>query len=308
MHKVHRGVDDPEQAWILGELIRYLEHPVSGVVSFDDMGSHWVDVRDGAKNGTLNVRDDAVQDIALRWDQLLGFTALKLGADIGDDVVELVPRKHQVDPKLRSKEFCLSLAQDGCLEGNFRVPNAAADLDITVDLKSRQSIVSTALKAPADRGAKGRIGWLVRQLAEAPADLVIESYSKNSRVPVTTTLGAVREDSLTLLCDSKKEPVKFNLVLRRDLAMNRRNGTRPGFAESTQSAVITFYGSVLQNLTEYRPRAPRIKAENATEPPSSTPREPALPQDLMPEVFSSQQRDYTNSSDVKLSNLAPQSG
>ena len=25
--KVHRGISDPEQAWILGELIRYLEHP-----------------------------------------------------------------------------------------------------------------------------------------------------------------------------------------------------------------------------------------------------------------------------------------
>ena len=30
MQKEHRGVSDPEQAWILGELIRYLEHPRSG--------------------------------------------------------------------------------------------------------------------------------------------------------------------------------------------------------------------------------------------------------------------------------------
>ena len=26
-HRVHRGISDPDQAWILGELIRYLEHP-----------------------------------------------------------------------------------------------------------------------------------------------------------------------------------------------------------------------------------------------------------------------------------------
>ncbi len=32
MQKEHRGVSDPEQAWILGELIRYLEHPEIGGV------------------------------------------------------------------------------------------------------------------------------------------------------------------------------------------------------------------------------------------------------------------------------------
>jgi hypothetical protein len=39
MQKEFRGVADPEQAWILGELIRYLEHPKSGAMSFDDMGA-----------------------------------------------------------------------------------------------------------------------------------------------------------------------------------------------------------------------------------------------------------------------------
>ncbi len=261
MHKVHRGVEDPEQAWILGELIRYLEHPNSGVVSFDDMGTHWVDVREGAKNGTLNLRDAGVQDIAMKWDQLLGFAALKLGAEIGDDVTELVPRKHQLDPKLRTKDFCQSLVQGGCLDAKFRIPNAASDLNLVVDLKARQSVVSTTLKAPNNKGAKGRIGWLVRQLAEAPEDLVVEAYPKNSRLPIVSTLEIIREDPTSILGEDKKEPVKFVLLLRRDLAMNRRNGTRPGFAESTQAALKDFYGQVLQNLSEYRPSAPRLKTQ-----------------------------------------------
>ena len=48
MEKVHRGIEDPEQSWILGELIRYLEHPNSGAVGFDDMGHRWLSVLDGA--------------------------------------------------------------------------------------------------------------------------------------------------------------------------------------------------------------------------------------------------------------------
>jgi hypothetical protein len=35
MQKEHKGVSDPEQAWILGELIRYLEHPRSGAMELE---------------------------------------------------------------------------------------------------------------------------------------------------------------------------------------------------------------------------------------------------------------------------------
>jgi len=35
----HRGISEPDQAWILEELIRYLEHPNSGALQFEDMGS-----------------------------------------------------------------------------------------------------------------------------------------------------------------------------------------------------------------------------------------------------------------------------
>ncbi len=66
MFKVHRGVDDPEQAWLVGELIRYLEHSASGAMAFDDMGPNWVPVRDGARDGILRKTDDGVRDVALR--------------------------------------------------------------------------------------------------------------------------------------------------------------------------------------------------------------------------------------------------
>lgn len=43
-----RGVSDPDQAWILGELIAYLDHENSGASGFQDMGQSWPRVRDGA--------------------------------------------------------------------------------------------------------------------------------------------------------------------------------------------------------------------------------------------------------------------
>lgn len=47
----YRGVSDPDQAWILDELIAYLDHEASGAGGFTDMGEHWVSVRKAAHDG-----------------------------------------------------------------------------------------------------------------------------------------------------------------------------------------------------------------------------------------------------------------
>jgi hypothetical protein len=50
----HRKLSDPDQAWLLGELIAYLENEKSGAGGFEDMGDQWVTVRDEARARTLN--------------------------------------------------------------------------------------------------------------------------------------------------------------------------------------------------------------------------------------------------------------
>ena len=62
MQKEFRGVADPDQAWILGELIRYLEHRRSGALEFDDMGESWVGVRDAVAAGTLRATDKGIAE------------------------------------------------------------------------------------------------------------------------------------------------------------------------------------------------------------------------------------------------------
>jgi len=79
MQKEFRGVADPDQAWILGELIRYLEHPRSGALEFDDMGEAWVSVRDAVAASTLRSTNKGVTETAARFDALLRFASLRLG-------------------------------------------------------------------------------------------------------------------------------------------------------------------------------------------------------------------------------------
>jgi hypothetical protein len=98
MEKTYRGVADPDQAWILGELIRYLEHPKSGALEFDDMGQHWVDTRNAARAGTLRSSDAGSSAITARFDQLLRFISLRLGRELGTDVQLALSRAGARDP------------------------------------------------------------------------------------------------------------------------------------------------------------------------------------------------------------------
>lgn len=78
----HRGVSDPDQAWLLGELIAYLDDERSGASGFTDMGVNWVKVRDGAGSGTLRPNDADVRDVCERWDQFVEYLCLGLGQDL----------------------------------------------------------------------------------------------------------------------------------------------------------------------------------------------------------------------------------
>ncbi|MCW2714318.1 MAG: hypothetical protein JWN88_1365, partial [Frankiales bacterium] len=128
MQKEHRGVADHDQAWILSELIRYLEHPKSGALEFDDMGPSWVAVREAVGAGTLRASDKGVADVAARFDALLRFVSLRLGRTLGTEVVPVVSRKEHADPSLRSAALVESLVKNGKLSAAIRIPNAVAPL------------------------------------------------------------------------------------------------------------------------------------------------------------------------------------
>lgn len=269
----HKGVSDPEQAWLLDELIRYLQHPNSGALDFGDMGPHWVGIRDGAREGTLSRRTEGIGDVSTRWDQLLRFAALQLSAEIGSDVDPVYPRG-QGDPKTRTNALIESLCTDGRLSGALRIPNTSGDLTVEANLRSRRLSAFLDVAAPQDKGAKGRVSWLVNQLSDAPGKLVIEAYARHSRLPSMATLDATREDRLAPLDEERKEPHRFRLVQRAEMGMGRTTGTRsPGFITTVLGIINEFYGGVVQEVVPWQPPAPKL-----AKPTTPAPTEDERPQ------------------------------
>lgn len=268
--KRHKGVDDPEQAWLLDELIRYLQHPKSGALDFSDMGQHWVAIRDGAREGSLSRRSEGLDDVVARWDQLIRYAALNLSAEIGEDVDPVLPRS-QRDPRHRTAALVDSIVTDGSLTGALRIPNTASDMQVEVNLRARQITASLDVGAPFDKGTKGRISWLVNQISDAPRDLMLEAYAKNARSHTSATLGAVLEDRYAVLDADRREPHRFRVVMRAEMGMSRKSGARsPGFIDAFLKLLNTFYGEVVQNISAWHPPAPKLtRAERTSEDEAS---------------------------------------
>ena len=259
VQKQYRGVKDPDQAWILNELIRYLSDARSGVVQFNDMGPNWTDVRERARVHSLRKADPGVAAVAARWDELVRFLSLDLTKDLGLDVKELFHRS-EASASARQQALQESLAKTGKLYANLHIPNTAGALEIVADLGSRQISIATQVDAPKDRQSRGRVGWLMQQLKTAPADLTVEARQSYTSATLTGQLAALRDDHSPLVPDKPKEIRGFRLSLTRDMGLNRAAG-RNSFIDSVVGTTKTYYREVLQNLTAWKPRAAKLRPE-----------------------------------------------
>jgi len=255
--RVHRGVEDPDQAWILGELVRYLEHPRSGALDFGDMGASWVDVRDATVAGTLRASDKGVDEVASRWDQLLRFCALRLGRELGADVHVVIPRKETADPASRLARFVNELVDTATLTGTVRIPDAVGDLDICCDLRAGTVTVSIELAAPQEGRLPTRISWLLRQLAEAPGQLRIDGLLAGTKATTSELLSALRENPELLMDDQKREFRAFRITAISTLGTKRTTG-RGSFIDSVLAGVDGTYECVVQALRPWTAKAPQL--------------------------------------------------
>ena len=274
----HRGVDDPDQAWLLGELIAYLDDERSGASGFKDMGEKWVQVRNGAGDATLRASDAAVRDVAERWEQFVEYLCLGLGQDLGRDVRAVRPRKQTAAARLDAN--AAALADGGALEAAIRVPDAVGPLTVQADLRTRKVVTSIVVDAPNDGRPATRVNWLLRQLKEAPDGLVVEVSFANTKASTAGLLSAAKEDpqSLLLANDPKRPPRAFRLALSRPMGTKRGKGER-SFVLETRKQAIGFYRDLVQNLRPWRAAPPKLPDEPEDAPETPTPEPPPFTAD-----------------------------
>jgi hypothetical protein len=260
MQKDYRGVADPDQAWILGELIRYLEHPRSGAMEFSDMGTAWVPVREAIGAGTLRAGDSTAIEVAGRFDALIRYASLRLGRQLGIEVVPALSRRDHAEPTARTQALVAQLTSTGTMTGGLKIPGAVGPLLITADLRASKIVCHVDVDAPKEGKPTTRVNWLVRQLKNAPDTLRIEGFTMHARGPGNADLlRVVRENPMVVVGDAARELRAFR-VAQLSAAGPKRGTGRGSFIDSFLSAIDDFYEGVLQNLKPWMAAPPRLRS------------------------------------------------
>jgi hypothetical protein len=263
----YRKVSDPDQEWVLRELIHYLSNEASGAFGFEDMGESWVSVRKAAHDGTLRQTDPGARDVAERWEQFTQYLALSFSQELGAAVT--VERARKKTTAERIDTAAKTLAASGKMDATLRVPDAIGPLQIKVDLRAKQTTVSVMIEAPTDGQLRARFSWLLKQLSGAPDDLLIEATFPNARMTTAATLGKLREDPKALLYppDPKRQPRSF--IVARPRAMGHKRGRAEGsFVRETSAQAVAFYRDHVQELKAWQAKAPKLR-EPAPDPKTS---------------------------------------
>ncbi|WP_158228357.1 TerD family protein [Pseudonocardia sp. MH-G8] len=261
MQLAHRGVDDRLQAWLLAELIRYLEHPRSGAAGFDDMGMAWVPIREAVAANTLRATDRKIGAVTTSWEKLVRHVSLTMTSQLGVNVTPVLPRKLARDHAARAQAAAAELAASGTLSATLRIPGAAGPVTMVADLRTGQIRTSIEVDAPREGGSSRRINWMLRQLTDAPDALTVEVLFARRDQTSCEQLKDVRANLAVLLPDAGAELRGFRLMSLAPMG-TKRNGLRKAFVPSVNDAVEAFYAQVVQGL---RPTPPKMSAEAAAE-------------------------------------------
>ena len=252
---------DVEQAFVLDEMVNYFEHPGAGVKRFDRMNPEWRPLVLGIRvEQQFKRNSEEIGNTVSSWHQEERDLCLILDRRIGQPISIRLPRKHQSDPAMRLRDASDVLVASKELRSSFIVPNAAGDIDVTVNLQRRTVTCSMTVKAPRDRKrASASINWLVRQLKKIDsADVLIRTHWAGRSGQTQAALSDVLENPKCLEQGIKGPlPSRFDVAMVRDLA-GRFSG-RQTFIDGVEAAVPEYYDRVGQHVRAWTPPPPPIE-------------------------------------------------
>ncbi|MCH0571936.1 TerD family protein [Streptomyces sp. MUM 136J] len=260
----HEGVADKAHAWLLRELLYYLQHDNSGCHGFQNMGASWVPVRNGINDETLSQGDPRTLNVVESWEQLIRQICLSLGGELGQKVLPVQRAKRGTDPKARRDRLADQLCLDGRLPAELRIEGAPGTLTVSADLRTSKLRTSVEIPAPEQGYPLTWAKRLIRRLTEAPADLHIETLVEGEAGGPRGTLERLRPEPADMLPKNNATQITgFRLSLFKGMGSSRGNA-ESGFIRSVDDAVHRFYTTVLVHLDRPTPRRASSKERAET--------------------------------------------
>lgn len=243
----HEGVGNAAHAWLLQELLHYLQHENSGCHGFQNMGAAWVPVRRGIDDETLCQGDARALEVIENWERLVRQVCLRLGGELGQKVLPVRRTRRGSDPRALRTELADHLCEQGRLNAELRIEGTPGVLALTADLRTGK--LRTSIEIPdAEPGYPlSRVKRLIRRLSDAPADLHIETLVDGQGTGPRGTLERLRPEPADIVPKDGAQITGFRLSLLKSMG-NGRGSAETGFIRSVDQAVDRFHAQVVVHL------------------------------------------------------------
>jgi stress response protein SCP2 len=243
----HEGVGNSTHAWLLQELLHYLQHENSGCHGFQNMGAAWVPVRKGIDDETLCQGDPRALEVVENWERLVRQVCLRLGGELGQKVLPVRRAKRGMDPAARRTQMADQLCAAGTLLSELRIEGTPGVLALTADLRTGKLRTSFEIPAPDQGYPLTWVKRLVKRLSQAPADLHIETLVVGETGGPRGTLERLRPEPADLIPKTATDITGFRLSLFKGMG-NTRGNAESGFIRSVDDAVHRFYATVVTEI------------------------------------------------------------
>lgn len=273
--------DSPDQRYILSEMVRYFKHNSAGVSSFDRMNPEWRDlVVKVQSGGSLNKTLPEIENTVASWYQEQRDLCLIMSRELGRYVKLKLKKAHKDNPPCRLRDGCEELVKTAQLTCEMDVPDAAATIEVTADLRTRHISCAMRLASPRDRKkTSARVNWLLRQVEKTePENIFVKAIWPTTAQDTMASLADLREDPAILQTDNQSlAPKHLEVIMVRDLA-GKFSGIKT-FIEGVEAVVPRFYEQVGQHLRAWVPPPPKpregvsaeLQAESAETPETQIP-------------------------------------
>ena len=260
------NVADKDQRILLNEMRRFLSHDSAGVKGFDRMPKEWTELNKlVSSGGTISAKSTDAQVVLSSWRQETRDLALILSRLTETGVIERLSRKHRNEPAQRLKDELTHLCERQQLTAVLEVPDAAAPIDIAVDIMRRSIDVGMTLRAPEDKvSTKARVNWMLRQVRTSNVDGVfLRLLWPGKNDPTQHSLAEIRED-IDIVTSGKEHLAPHSFHIFRSQRLGGRFTQQTNFIADLEDCVPVFYRDVGSNLSAWKRSAPKIKDDRPT--------------------------------------------
>ncbi len=258
-----QSIASHDQLVLLNEFRRFLAHESAGVRGFDRMPREWTELnRLVSAGGDISVSSLEASKVIEAWHQETRDLSLALSRLTETHVTQRLPRSHLRNLEQRHKDELANLRNNKQLSVSLEIPDAAAPLEVVVDLARRCIDVGMTLGAPEDRkSSKARVNWLLRQLKQDDVtDLHLRVSWPNRSVSTQHLISDLRAD-VGIVDDGMEHLAAKSFHLFESKQLGARFTQQSNFISDLEQVVPAFYGRYGAALVAWQRPAPTIRGD-----------------------------------------------